>query len=104
MSGSAGSMGRTKVGIFSYIACTPAMISVASFESMLLTFGFVLALLALILLRARSTVAHYMVIYYATVARSLISISDKSSKTQLLTFGQLLSTLSVILLRVPSPW
>jgi hypothetical protein len=37
-------MGRMNAGILSYIACTPAMISVASFPSMLFPFGFALVL------------------------------------------------------------
>src|SRR5438094_10056877 len=52
MSGKAGSMGRMNAGIFSYIACTPAMISVASFSSISFPFDFDLALLALIMLTA----------------------------------------------------
>src|SRR5207247_8954123 len=52
MSGKAGSMGRMNAGIFSYIDCTPAMISVASFSSIPFPFDFDLALLVLIVLTA----------------------------------------------------
>lgn len=53
MSGSAGSIGRTKPGILSYIACTPAMISSASFSPILFPFSFVFALFVLILFTSR---------------------------------------------------
>src|SRR6266705_4115400 len=49
MSGRAGSMGRMNVGIFSYIACTPAMISVASFSSIPFPFDFDLLLVLIVL-------------------------------------------------------
>src|SRR5256885_10059370 len=52
MSGSAGSIGRMNAGIFSYIACTPAMISVASLPSMLVPFGFALTLFLLNIISA----------------------------------------------------
>src|SRR5207237_8901521 len=44
MSGSAGSIGRMNVGIFSYIAWTPATISSASLPWLLVRFGFDLVL------------------------------------------------------------
>src|SRR5205809_7898800 len=50
MSGKAGSMGGMNAGIFSYIDCTPAMISVASFSSIRCAFDLDLALLVLMVL------------------------------------------------------
>src|SRR5438093_13016383 len=52
MSGKAGSVGRMNAGIFSYIDCTPAMISVASFSSIPFPVDFDLALFVLIVLTA----------------------------------------------------
>src|SRR5438034_9954286 len=52
MSGKAGSMGRMNAGIFSYIDCTPAMISVAYFSSIPFPFDFDLPLFVATVLTA----------------------------------------------------